>query len=204
LNCRDNQASAPQTDVAALHKQRLEEQHSQNAQSQKSQPQGELCLPGRIESTTAPAPPPLLKELPEVVDLPPLRKGPTSAAADAEFDYDRELKKGVALGGPGGYTSCTCRPALLIGVPNCGMIVLHEITCVHTPASVPTSSFNLLNWTHYKEGLQHDEGKLQLCIQSRPHLLALFAWAASQVQSQRVLQDRVQLSEACFPSSPTG
>lgn len=123
-NCRDHQASAPQTDVAALHKQLLEQQHSQNAQAQqKAQPQGELCLPGRIESTTAPAPPPLLKELPEVVDLPPLRKGPTSAAADAEFDYDRELKKGAALGGAGWYTNRTCLSALMTCVPNWGTIL---------------------------------------------------------------------------------
>jgi len=87
------------TDVAALHKQRLEQQQQQvHAQAQQLQ-QHELSLPGRIESTTAPAPPPLLKELSEAEDLPPPGKAPAAAAADAEFNYEKELQHSAVLGG---------------------------------------------------------------------------------------------------------
>lgn len=102
LICRDNQqpqGTAPASNAAALHRQRLEQQHSQKGQHE--QEQGTLSLPGRIESSTAPAPPPLLKELPEVVDLPPMRKDPAKTAGDAEFDYDKELQRGAASGSGG-------------------------------------------------------------------------------------------------------
>lgn len=108
---RDGQGAQPAagSDAAALHKQRLEQQHSHKqdeAETQhQQQQQGDMSLPGRIESTTAPLPPPnLLRELPKVVDLPPLRKSdPAKAAADAEFDYGKELQRGAALGSGGAH-----------------------------------------------------------------------------------------------------
>jgi hypothetical protein len=91
-----------QPDAAALHKQRLEQQHQDSPKPQHSQQQ-DLCVPGRIESTTAPAPP-ALKTLPEVHDLPPVRRDAAPTAADAEFDYNKELQRGAALGAPGKAT----------------------------------------------------------------------------------------------------
>jgi hypothetical protein len=90
-------------------------------------------VPGRIESTTAPAPP-ALKTLPEVHDLPPVRGGPAPAAADAEFDYNNELQRGAALGTPGGTRNSTIPLMSILAA------LLHAMTKLQR---VPTAYFHI-------------------------------------------------------------